>query len=218
MYLNKIAQHEKKNKMSPDNLATVFAPTLLRPKQQKDMLAMLNDSDLGLKIIKMFIIKHEQLFRCSHSEMEDKLIEQLGNREDMKIFNRSMKKGTAKLAQGFMKDALSDLNSRLSASESRVHNQDLSPRSKNAVWTLFEQKEETTQSSSLEDLKNKLEAASLSVEPKTEKNTEFTPDQLVEKLIEGDSDFVQNHLNSLPLTESKKIASAMSEKLRSMNM
>ena len=60
----KISEHSKVNKMAADNLAIVFAPTLLR-YNCTDLTKLLAHSEAANNVIRIAIVNYEELFTVS---------------------------------------------------------------------------------------------------------------------------------------------------------
>eukprot|EP00039_Didymoeca_costata_P002475 m.60449 g.60449 ORF g.60449 m.60449 type:complete len:908 (+) comp11322_c0_seq1:103-2826(+) len=67
-FLLEVSSKSQVNKMSVENLATVFGPNLLRKKQDESdvaaMAAMLKNTGTTTKVIQLLIEEHEALFAC----------------------------------------------------------------------------------------------------------------------------------------------------------
>jgi len=61
-FLLSVSQHKDVNKMSPDNLAIVFAPNLLRPKEDMASQSILSEMPIGIAVINSFITDFADIF------------------------------------------------------------------------------------------------------------------------------------------------------------
>jgi len=95
-FLNKVAAKEKINKMTASNLAIVFAPTLYRPKEETFEI-VIGDSQHANSLIETFIKSYQQIFAAAEKPV--KMDEKIPQYQE---FQKSMKKGTLRLARSFL--------------------------------------------------------------------------------------------------------------------
>lgn len=65
-FLCRVCKHEEVNKMNPQNLSIIFAPTLLR-NENDDLRVSIEDSPSASKLIQLFIIHYNSLFSVQKS-------------------------------------------------------------------------------------------------------------------------------------------------------
>ncbi|XP_027716445.1 rho GTPase-activating protein 22 isoform X5 [Vombatus ursinus] len=66
-FLDEVQAHSNINKMSVQNLATVFGPNILRPKKE-DPVTIMEGTSLVQHLMTILISKHSQLFSAAHSD------------------------------------------------------------------------------------------------------------------------------------------------------
>jgi hypothetical protein len=67
-FLHRITQFSEVNKMTADNLAIVFAPNILRPKENSDSLAVMQEMQPSISCVSTIIAEINQLFGVEPSE------------------------------------------------------------------------------------------------------------------------------------------------------
>ncbi|KAM9065072.1 rho GTPase-activating protein 22 isoform X2 [Sarcophilus harrisii] len=67
-FLDEVQAHSNINKMSVQNLATVFGPNILRPKKE-DPVTIMEGTSLVQHLMTILISKHSQLFSAAHSDV-----------------------------------------------------------------------------------------------------------------------------------------------------
>ncbi|XP_007902772.1 rho GTPase-activating protein 22-like isoform X1 [Callorhinchus milii] len=67
-FLDEVQSYSSVNKMSVQNLATVFGPNILRPKIE-DPVTIMEGTSLVQSLMTVLISEHHRLFRISHSEI-----------------------------------------------------------------------------------------------------------------------------------------------------
>ncbi|XP_066549786.1 rho GTPase-activating protein 22 isoform X2 [Amia ocellicauda] len=66
-FLDEVQSHSNENKMSVQNLATVFGPNILRPKME-DPLTIMEGTSLVQHLMTVLISEHERLYICTDTE------------------------------------------------------------------------------------------------------------------------------------------------------
>mmetsp|Transcript_3127 Transcript_3127/g.4300 ORF Transcript_3127/g.4300 Transcript_3127/m.4300 type:complete len:518 (-) Transcript_3127:67-1620(-) len=98
--LQKCTKYSKQNKMNAQNLSTVFAPSLIRKREEMSLEALIQENKTLIKIIETFIIFYEELF------VADKSIQQSMFLESQPEFVRTLKRSTQRLAASMIKEAM----------------------------------------------------------------------------------------------------------------
>uniref|UniRef100_A0A4W4E3B0 Rho GTPase-activating protein 24 n=1 Tax=Electrophorus electricus TaxID=8005 RepID=A0A4W4E3B0_ELEEL len=73
-FLDEVQSHSAENKMSVQNLATVFGPNILRPKME-DPVAIMEGTSLVQHLMTVLISKHDQLYPEQDSEVPEPCLE-----------------------------------------------------------------------------------------------------------------------------------------------
>ncbi|XP_007233632.3 rho GTPase-activating protein 22 isoform X1 [Astyanax mexicanus] len=73
-FLDEVQSHSMQNKMSVQNLATVFGPNILRPKME-DPVAIMEGTSLVQHLMTVLISKHDQLYPEQDSEAPEACLE-----------------------------------------------------------------------------------------------------------------------------------------------
>jgi len=124
-FLKKVTSNQSSNKMSAQNLAIVFSPTLYRPKEET-MEIVIQDSTHANHLIELFITQYESLFHFDQisKSVEGKTTSSNGtpgarpllahivgsktrtdngmNRMEVEQFRNTIRKGTLRLARKFL--------------------------------------------------------------------------------------------------------------------
>mmetsp|Transcript_18280 Transcript_18280/g.25603 ORF Transcript_18280/g.25603 Transcript_18280/m.25603 type:complete len:407 (+) Transcript_18280:90-1310(+) len=127
-FLHKVAQYETVNKMSPQNLAICFAPTLYRPKEETFDIVMADASHAN-KLMQTFIVKFNDLF-----VREKKAVERPApkKKEGLEEFQKTLRRNTIKLAKSFVEEEAAQefvaTDEEVSVQEQKLVEEDLSKK------------------------------------------------------------------------------------------
>ncbi|XP_026164442.1 rho GTPase-activating protein 22 isoform X2 [Mastacembelus armatus] len=71
-FLDEVQSHSSENKMSVQNLATVFGPNILRPRVE-DPVTMMEGSSQVQHLMTVLISEHSRLYQCDKPEIQTKI-------------------------------------------------------------------------------------------------------------------------------------------------
>ncbi|KAL9653353.1 hypothetical protein ABK040_001989 [Willaertia magna] len=128
LFLNKIAENQKVNKMSPQNLAIVFAPNLLKSNLPQTQMEMLNDSKLSNHLMTTLIESAREVFLSEEQlkqeeELKKQKEEELQQQEELqKVFGYQKKYNNNNSNNDMLQELSRKVNNRNSvAAEDNIH-------------------------------------------------------------------------------------------------
>jgi hypothetical protein len=108
---HKIIQNHGKNKMDANNLATIFAPSLISRSRDNSIQQILMDMVPASRVLNILITFYEQIFLNKPLPGEEDQGPQSKKQEQIKAFQNSLRTGTLRYASNLIKKERERINS-----------------------------------------------------------------------------------------------------------